>query len=352
MSPVPNDLNQLGLEKNMHQQRNGHAGPLSAPLYEALGNFFVVLVCFFFKAMLTCGGSYFASAKFDQARQGPFEPVLRVMSSLFRQIFAESDVTTEYHNSIRANVRPIWGTLHGMLDLPEQLISVGDLQNSSKQSSSAMSQQALHKSLIADMRDSSSTHSSMSGNSTGQSTSDFLRGGSPSKSLRFMSIFLEVLHVLSRNKLLCLCVDDLQFADEESLELLSNIVNGKLGVVLMVLCPCTGRGAMLTVESGHLPTRGTASCKYQGYPRNGDCKYHEDRVTTLERRRCCRVRCYHFVPTAGVRRSACSCLHGKIHGKPFLSSRNAPILLSEQLYLVFLEIFPMGIRLRSGLCGV
>jgi hypothetical protein len=158
------------------------------------------------------------------------------MSSLFRQIFAESDVATEYHNIIRANVRPIWGTLHGMLDLPEQLISMGDVQNSSKQSSTAMSQQGLNKSLKAEMRDSASTHSSMSSNSAGQSTADFLRGGSSSKSLRFMTIFLEVLRVLSRNKLLCLCLDDLQFADEESLELLYNVVSGKLGVVLMVLC--------------------------------------------------------------------------------------------------------------------
>lgn len=105
-----------------------------------------------------------------------------------------------------------------------------------------MSQQGLNKSLRAEIRDSSSTHSSMSSNSAGHSTADFLRGGSSSKSLRFMNIFLEVLRVLSRNKLLCLCLDDLQFADEESLELLSNIVSGKLGVVLMV-CTAGGGGA-------------------------------------------------------------------------------------------------------------
>lgn len=122
-----------------------------------------------------------------------------------------------------------------MLDLPEQLISMGDLQDASKQDSSPMSQQGLNRSLRAEMHDSSSTHSSMSGNSAGHSTADFLRGGSSSKSMRFMNIFLEVLRVLSRNKLLCLCLDDLQFADEESLELLSNIVSGELGVVLMVL---------------------------------------------------------------------------------------------------------------------
>jgi predicted ATPase len=49
---------------------------------------------------------YFASAKFDQAKKAPFDPILRLMSSLFRQIFSESDVSTEFHNNIRAYVRP------------------------------------------------------------------------------------------------------------------------------------------------------------------------------------------------------------------------------------------------------
>jgi serine/threonine protein kinase len=37
---------------------------------------------------------YFASAKFDPARKAPFEPILRLMSSLFRQIFSEANVDT------------------------------------------------------------------------------------------------------------------------------------------------------------------------------------------------------------------------------------------------------------------
>lgn len=84
------------------------------------------------------------------------------------------------------------------------------------------------------MRDSASIHSSLSSNSAAQGTAEFPRGGSTTKSLRFMNIFVEVLRVLSRNKLICLCLDDLQFADEESLDLLSSIITGKLRVVLMV----------------------------------------------------------------------------------------------------------------------
>jgi len=66
---------------------------------------------------------YFATGKFDQARKAPFEPILRIMSSLFRQIFSESDVSTDFHNHIRSHVQPIWGILHTYLDLPLWLLN-------------------------------------------------------------------------------------------------------------------------------------------------------------------------------------------------------------------------------------
>ncbi|KAI9872825.1 MAG: hypothetical protein M1830_001149, partial [Pleopsidium flavum] len=119
-----------------------------------------------------------------------------------------------------------------MLNLPAELISMGNVQGIVKPSS--FSQQGVNKSTRADKCDSLSVPSSIFSSSVGQTTSDLFRGGSATISLGFTNVFLEVLRVLSRNKLICLCLDDLQFADEESLELLSNIVTGKLGVVLMV----------------------------------------------------------------------------------------------------------------------
>ncbi len=62
------------------------------------------------------GHGYVASAKFDQAQGGPFDPILRLMSSLFRQIFSESDVSTEFHNTVRAYSKP------GKLKLPSRII--------------------------------------------------------------------------------------------------------------------------------------------------------------------------------------------------------------------------------------
>ena len=54
-----------------------------------------------------------------------------------------------------------------------------------------------------------------------------------SGSSKVLQTFVEVLRVLSA-KLICLCLDDLQFADEESFDLLSNIMTRKLGIVLIV----------------------------------------------------------------------------------------------------------------------
>ena len=177
---------------------------------------------------------YFASAKFEPARKAPFDPLLRALGSLFRQIFSESDVNSIYHNTVRSNIRGYWPSLCSMLDLPENLISI-DAQYMAKPAPN-LSQQGFNKSLKTDMTDSSSVHSGLSnGLSTGSLlTSDFLRVGANNRSMKFMNIFLEVMRILAANKLICLCLDDLQFADEESLDLISNIITRKLGIVLMV----------------------------------------------------------------------------------------------------------------------
>ncbi|CAF9914274.1 MAG: hypothetical protein ALECFALPRED_009513 [Alectoria fallacina] len=179
---------------------------------------------------------YFASSKFDPARKAPFEPLLRAMGSLFRQIFSESDVNSEYHNMVRKHIRNLWPSTCSMLDLPESLIST-DVQYTHKIATSS-SQQGLNKSIRAEIGDNSSVRSALSGSvSTGNhKSSDFLRGGANPRSLKFMTIFVEVLRILSTNKLICLCLDDIQFADEESLDLISQVILKKLGIVIITTC--------------------------------------------------------------------------------------------------------------------
>lgn len=176
---------------------------------------------------------YFASAKFEPARKAPFEPLFRAMGSLFRQIFSESDVNSDYHNNVRGDVRAVWPMICNMLDLPENLIS---LENEciTRSGGTATSQHWLKKPRKLEEADSMNGTNRTNGNARTHLTSDFLRGTANTRSLKFMNIFLDVLRVLSCDKLICLCLDDLQFADEESLDLISNIVARKLGIVLVV----------------------------------------------------------------------------------------------------------------------
>ncbi len=179
---------------------------------------------------------YFASAKFDPARKAPYEPLLRAMGSLFRQIFSESDVNGDYHNMIRVRIRGLWPFVRSMLELPESLISM-DAQYTSKPSIFT-SNQGLNASLKANVLDTNSTRSTQSGGmvSQGCSSSEFLGGGANPRSLRFITVFVEVLRIISTNQLICLCLDDLQFADEESLDLISHVISKKIGIVILTTC--------------------------------------------------------------------------------------------------------------------
>lgn len=172
------------------------------------------------------GFGYYASAKFDQAKKVPFEPLLRVLGSLFRQIFSEGDVNTDYHISIRENINPFWPMLCSMLDLPENLMSADSQPTTRAENDPSIwkGNKHLEQSVSAS---SASSHKDTRTNLISNS------GGIKSGSSKVVQTFIEVVRVLS-TKLICLCFDDLQFADEESFDLLSNIMTRKLGIVLIV----------------------------------------------------------------------------------------------------------------------
>ncbi|THW50839.1 hypothetical protein D6D22_01145 [Aureobasidium pullulans] len=162
---------------------------------------------------------YYASAKFDQVKRAPFEPVVRVMSSLFRQIFSEGDVSTPFHDNIRTYIKPYWSFLSGFLDLPPWLLSQFPTHQGSLSSDSAALRVPREKC-----------------GSQGDTASDWLRAGgsNSSKSNRFVRTFLDVLRLLALQKFICITLDDLQFADEESIDLLTSIVQAKIPVVLVL----------------------------------------------------------------------------------------------------------------------
>ena len=161
---------------------------------------------------------YFAVAKFDPAKKVPFEPLLMAMSSLFRQIFSESDLNTEYHQHIASGVRPFWTSVCAMLDLPENLLWDTRLTRT------PTNPQIHHSSSKSIQTDASSN--------MGQSTD--LQRVINIRSVQFVSMFIETLRILASRRLICLCIDNIHHADDESLEMLANIVERKLGIAIIV----------------------------------------------------------------------------------------------------------------------
>ncbi len=139
---------------------------------------------------------YFTSAKFDQIRQSPFEPIVRLMSSIFRQIFSEHDVNTPFHENIRTFVKPFWGLLHSSLELPDWLLTSSSntpAPNTNTGGGKASPQMG-------------NAQNGSIGVTPGrkvcnvQATQDWLRSGGSNKTSRFMHIFLDVSTILVKRK--------------------------------------------------------------------------------------------------------------------------------------------------------
>jgi signal transduction histidine kinase/predicted ATPase/serine/threonine protein kinase/DNA-binding NarL/FixJ family response regulator len=171
---------------------------------------------------------YFALTRFDRARPTPFEPLLKAMSSLFRQIFSEKDVSTNYHEMIRQHVRPFWPVLHNLLDLPDSLI------DTVIRSRKLMPQNGTLGSTKAPSIGSTLTPSITAASIAARDASEFLRGPTSTRSIRFMTIYMDVLRIMCSEKVICLCLDDIHSADEESIELIVNIIKAKTPMVFIL----------------------------------------------------------------------------------------------------------------------
>lgn len=194
---------------------------------------------------------YFTSSKFDQVKKAPFDPMLRLMASLFRQIFSENDVHTPFHDTLRIMVRPVWPMLHAYLELPLWLLSPitnGTTLNSTT-SAIANSATPAAAAAAASLGTAASERKVCS-----LSSQDWLRSGGGNKTSRFMHIYLDVLRLLSLQKFVCLCLDDMQFADSESVELVTLLVRAHIPIVLIL----THRGEdFITAEVKKVMERAT-----------------------------------------------------------------------------------------------
>ena len=174
---------------------------------------------------------YFTSAKFDVNKMSPFEPLLLALGSLLRQIFSDSDLETPYHNMVRNNLQGIWPSVSAMLNLPDNLLRVDSAVKKSKASMLSMP----YRPLQNDLTDTSSLQSTQS-SAAFMSTTEFSHGGPNPRSMKFISIFTEVIRILSTNKLISICLDGLHLADPESLELVTHIITKRLGILIIATC--------------------------------------------------------------------------------------------------------------------
>ncbi|KAI0433253.1 putative histidine kinase HHK1p [Xylaria sp. FL1042] len=181
---------------------------------------------------------YCATAKFDTARRTAFAPLLKLVSSLFRQVWGERNTETSLHISLRDYVRPLWPSLHRILGLPEFLFGPPEL-NMTKSVSSSHSSASGRSGLLPLRRRGSSGSSPASSQPRSphvpsQSSHDYVRTGASTKTIRFMNTFLDILRIFTSHHFICLCLDDLQFADDESMDLITQVIAARLKMVLIV----------------------------------------------------------------------------------------------------------------------
>ncbi|KAK2590007.1 Chk1 protein kinase [Conoideocrella luteorostrata] len=196
---------------------------------------------------------YCATAKFDTARRTAFGPLLKLLSSLFRQVWGETNTETPFHQGLKQYVRPVWPMLHRVLGLPEFLLGPPDSTGSPMlrlTSSGAPQGASNHRSSgrFSTKRRGSSPGSSpgrknhsaanatttTASNAGSQSSQDFLCAGTSTKTTRLMNTCLDILRVFTTHKFICFCLDDLHFADHESLELITQIIGAKMRMLIIM----------------------------------------------------------------------------------------------------------------------
>ena len=184
---------------------------------------------------------YCATAKFDTARRVAFGPIIKLLSSLFKQVWGERDTETPFHQGLKQYVRPVWPMLHKVLGLPEFLLGFPAETGISRSISLSQNSPASSIGRAAGKRRGSSPGISPAPSSknsvktkSSKHTHDFLRAGASTKTMRFVNTLLDVLRMFTHHKFICLCLEDMHFADDESLDLISQIIAARLKMVMIL----------------------------------------------------------------------------------------------------------------------
>ncbi|KAJ5815614.1 hypothetical protein N7474_007391 [Penicillium riverlandense] len=164
---------------------------------------------------------FFASSRFDLAIKEHQRPVLQLFSSLFEQAFSENSIEPSFLPMLRNHIGSAWDTLHKVLGLPKFLLGSSPNLPEQVPKSAARSTKSLPYRHPPE--------------STGtESSQEFLRTGSSTNSLPLVRTLLDILRAFTQYKLVCLCLDDVHLADEESVELITQIISARIRLVLIL----------------------------------------------------------------------------------------------------------------------
>ncbi|PHH60810.1 hypothetical protein CDD81_1161 [Ophiocordyceps australis] len=182
---------------------------------------------------------YCATAKFDTTRRTAFGPLLKLLSSLFKQVWGERNTETSFHQGLKAYVGPVWPMLHRALGLPEFLLGPREVGFArSLSSNTPLSGSRGGGRPLASRRGSSPGCSPGPFNQNSsvlvQSPQEYLCAGAATKTTRLMDTCLDILRVFTAHKFICFCLDDVHFADDESLELINQIICAKMKMVIIM----------------------------------------------------------------------------------------------------------------------
>lgn len=184
---------------------------------------------------------YCATAKFETAQRTAFGPLLKLVSSLFKQVWGERDTETPLHLALKDYVHPVWPMLHQFLGLPEFLFgppspvtarSVSSAHSSSNSSRTTGFPLKQHDQSLESLTGSAAQ--TRTPQMASQASPDLPRSGTSTKSIRLMNIFIDLLRIFTRYHFICFCLDDLHYADDESVELINQVIAARLKMLLIL----------------------------------------------------------------------------------------------------------------------
>ncbi|KAI8980390.1 hypothetical protein BDB01DRAFT_851685 [Pilobolus umbonatus] len=130
---------------------------------------------------------YTATAKFDKNQKRPYNGLLKCLSSILRQLLTESETTIrEFYADLKINLGPQFSNVRLMVNKVPEL-----------------------KPILADGRNSHENDHNVN---------------IENSETRFHLVFLNILRTIARKKMITLCLDDLQEADDPSVQLINALL--------------------------------------------------------------------------------------------------------------------------------